>query len=226
MPKISHTAQIVMDLYYQSYSTDESFFKEPHFRYLIGSFYTDLLIQDYKASKAENLTETGIIFPTFNQDLFVPLEREVNMDGDFKYVDAPELMYFPYDNNGFGVGDVRCLKNQKCNTFKRTSANMKDKLCILPYSDITWFWTENKRIYMYGGVVPKKVVIVIIPEININDDDFIIPQSYEGKIITSVFNVFKQAQNGVIVDMSNNSNPNVVIQNEIARGLQQLKPQS
>lgn len=225
MSKLSHTSQIVSDLFYQSYRSDESFFEDAHFRYIIATVYDTLLVNDFQKSKQESFSEGGYIFPTFAHDLIKPTPvLPVHTDGDFKYIDTGSVVSFPYDNWGYGVQKIRCKVNGKCPTFKRVSPSMRDKFNIIPFTELVYFWIEGQRTYLYGaGNIPTELVAEVIMSVDVNDDDFYIPQSYESQIINAALQLFKQASQGGVVDMSNDSNPNAVLQQEINNVFRNLK---
>ncbi len=219
--KIGYLAQMLADLYYQDYTTDSDFLQIPHFQYMIGATYNSILLADYKASKIENQIETGFIYPTLSSELISPKDYDVKTDGSFKYIDIEDVVVFPYDAYGYGIQSVRCVKNKACDSFERTKASMKNKLCIIPYTGTIWFWVEGERLYFYSAKeIPDKVTVNRIASIDITNDDFEIPQSMVNTIITSLLQLFKQAANGVIVDMSNDSNSNKVLQSEINQAFQ------
>lgn len=224
MPNISQTRQIITDLFYQAYTTDENFLQPEHFQYLIGCYYNSLLIADYNKSKQENFAESGLIYPTFSQEMVVPKEVTVEKDGDFKVATIDDVVMFPYDIHGYGVQSVSPLQNIKCGPFKRTTVGMKDTLCQLPYTKHIWFWIQGRKIYFYSAItIPEKLIVNIIPALKPGDDNFFIPQSFETQIITGCIALVKQAAQGVVIDMSNNSNPNAQMQTEWDNVFRNLK---
>lgn len=224
MSKISHTVQIIMDLFYQSYTSDENFFQKEHFHYLVGSYYNSLIIADYNKSKAENASENGYIYPTFSAAMMVNKKYDVKTDDDFKYFEiGGDVVTFPYDNRGYGVQNIRCY-NKACGSFHRTEPSNKQRLCLLTFTNSIWWWVENDRVYMYSaGQIPGEVTATIVPAIKEDDEDFFIPQSYESQIINGVLGLFKQAAQGAVIDIANNSNPNEVLQTVVDSVLRNLK---
>lgn len=222
MPKISSTAQIIQDLFFQDYASDESFIKIEHIKYLIGSFYNSLLNADYEKSKIENRVETGYIYPTISSELIRRKEYPVKDDGDFKYIEIDPVVNFPYDNYGYGVADVGCIKNQVCGHFKRTTVSMKNTK--LPFTNIVWWWVQGVNVYFRSASkIPSSVSAYVIPAINVDDDNFEIPQSFEQTLITQILSLLKAAASGVVIDMSNNSNPNTALATEIDTVLRNFK---
>lgn len=222
MPKISHTAQIIQDLFFQDYASDESFLKIEHIKYLIGSFYNSLLNADYEKSKMENKVETGYIYPTISSELIRRKEYTVKTDGDFKYIEIDPVVNFPYDNYGYGVADVGCIKNQVCGQFKRTTVSVKN--VKLPFTNIVWWWVQGVNVYFHStSKIPSSVSVYMIPAINVDDDNFEIPQSFEQTLITQILGLLKGAASGVVIDMSNNSNPNTALATEIDTVLRNFK---
>lgn len=223
MPKISLTAQIIQDLFFQDYTSDESFIKPEHIRYLIGGYYNIILNADYEKSKRENQIEVGIIYPTVSSELIRKKDYDVKKEGKFSYIELDAVVNFPYDNNGYGVAFLRCLKDG-CGDFKRTTVGVVDKLYTMPYTNTIWWFVEGNRVNLYSAAnIPSKVLVGSIPAIDINDDDFEIPQSFETQVINSVLDVLKRAASGVTVDMSNNSNPNAFPQTELDNVFRNLK---
>lgn len=223
MPKISYTAQIISDLFFQDYTSDESFIKLEHIRYLIGGYYNVILNADYEKSKKENQIESGIIYPTISSELIRKKEYTVATDGKFSFIELDPIVNFPYDNNGYGVAFLRCPKDG-CGEFKRTTVGIADKFYTLPMTNIIWWFVEGNRVNLYSAAkIPSKILVGTIPAIDINDDNFEIPQSFETQMITSIVDFLKRAAAGVAVDMSNNSNPNATLQTEFDNVFRNLK---
>lgn len=220
------TSQLILDVLYQNYITDEDFISDVHIRYVIASYYSTLLMQDYQSSKKENFGENGFIYPSFASELIRTTEPlDVKKDGDFSYVETVQVMSFPYDSYGFGVQSVRCLKNTVNNEFNRTTSKMKNKFNVIPFSDIVWWWCEANRIYMYSASkIPSKVIANIIPAMNYLDEGFVIPDTLQTQIINGVLDFFKRGAANSVIDMSDNSNPNKVLQSEIDSAT--LKPRA
>jgi hypothetical protein len=222
MSKLSFISQMVIDLWLQDYSSDETFIQTAHVNFLIGSFYNTLLVADYQKSKAENQAENGMIYPSFAQEVMTLKDFETKVDESFKYCEIPNVVSFPYDQNSYGIVGVRCVKNKVCGEFTRSKASMKRMFCnengksTIPFTSTIWFWLESNRLYFYSAKeIPDKVTVTFIPTVDANDEEFIIPQSYEQQIITGVLQLLKGAAQGTIIDESNNSNPNKTIGTEL-----------
>jgi hypothetical protein len=220
MAKIPNTAQMIMDIYYASYKTDENFFALYHFEYLVGVVYAHILEQEYKDQRREAKQETGYTDIALQADLLISktLDIKRRQDSDEYYIELPSRPFtFPYDPYGFGVQSLRSGV-AKCSNFVRATAKIDQQLCVMPKVSRIFFYPLGKNIElrnMYCHL--DKVTVTYLPDITDPDlgDDAEIPKSKEDVVIHEVLQLMMAARNGQVVDMSNNSNPNKVMQTEI-----------
>jgi hypothetical protein len=221
MAKIPNTAQMIMDIYYASFKTDEDFFTIFHFEYLVGVAYAQILEQEYREQRREAKQETGYTEIALQSDMLIEKELDVQRrkgrDGEY-YIELPSRPFtFPYDPYGFGVQTIRST-DSKCTNFVRATAKIDQQLCVMPKVSRIFFYPLGKNIELRNLYCHlSKAIVTYLPDITDPQlgEDAEIPKSKEDVVIRQVLQMMLAARQGQVVDMSNNSNPNKVMQSEI-----------
>jgi hypothetical protein len=226
MPHIADTAQIVMDLYFQNFRTDEDFFRLFHFKYLCGVSYSKLLEQEYKQNRREAMLELGF------SDVIIPSEWLIEEVVEFKEVDDEPNFYkatfkhpvftFPYDAVSNGIQTIRPVgKGMSCKEFIREAARRRWSLCDLPMTSQVFWFGEGKDIIAYSRKCKMDKMKVKIwyasdpADESFGEDGGFIHKSKEEDVIRMTLDIMMKARQGTVVDMSNDGNPNKRIQSEI-----------
>ncbi len=225
MATLVETAQNCMDLYYQQFKSDEDFFELYHFKYLCGVAQAKLLQVEYEKAYARSLQIHGIPEARMNPQWFISENVELKAsdiaDKEIELKDCP--FTFLYDASSTGIENVYPL-NGKCGDFIRMSIDDKWKLKSSPATNIVWWFPFGKKIgFMNLHCGLKQVKVVYIPSLAKLEDTCGIADGIEADIITWVLNLMAAARNGAVVDMTNDQNPNKVIESEINTAFGNLK---
>jgi len=225
MAQLVEVAQNIMDLYYQQYKSDEDFFEEYHFKYLAAAAYAQILQEEYEKSYKLSLAEKGIGEPALNPEWFISEEKEVVAsdmgDKELKLASCP--FTFRFDKQSSGVQGVYPLAG-KCGEFIRISVDDQWKIKNAPTTNIVfWFPLSNKIVFKNVHCGLKKVKVVYIPSLKELEDTCALPDSMQMDIIQRVLNIMFVARQGGVVDMTNNQNPNKVMESEIDTVFKNLK---
>lgn len=228
MSKISIVAQNLMDLYYQSFKSDEDFFELYHFEYLVSVAYAKLLQLDFEKAWKLNYQVEGIGYISVPSDWVKEVELQVKKDGSSKYVELPDQPFvFLYDNQNSGIQTVRPIGFSECNEFIRSAINQSWKLCRMPDVGIVYWMPVQKKIFFEKlNCRLDRVSVIYVPAIDLDKShDFDIPKTKESDIIEWVLNIMRVARDGTVVDKTNDGNPNKVLQTEINDIFKNLKKQ-
>jgi hypothetical protein len=222
MANLADTAQITMDLYYQNYKTDEDFFKLKHFLYLSGVAYSKLLEEEYILARKEAKLEEGLTDIVLADDWLIEQTLELKpaeIEDTYEAPLAKPLFSFPYDPYSFGLQSVRPAGKSLCPVFIRTSLRESWMDCILPATKNVFFYVAGGKLRVRSnGCKPDKVILLMVPDITaeaFGEAGGPVPKTKEDPIIRKTLEIMLRAREGVVVDMSNNSNPNKVMQTEI-----------
>jgi hypothetical protein len=226
MALLKDIAQIVMDLYYQNYKSDEEFFKKHHFKYLITVCYNDFIQKYYDQSYTKNLAENGHAEVDLSSDWFVEEVVEVKLENGFYSALLKNRPYaFLHDNQYRSISDIipeECACDLRLSRIKHVE---RWKLGSLPATSYT-FW------YLIGGnkIRFEKVKcglgtirVLVLPALVTMDDAAIIPDGLSKNVIDATLNLMFQARQGVVVDLTNNQNPNKTMETEVDTAFRNVK---
>lgn len=225
--RLADTAQIVMDLYLQNYRTDEDFFNLEHFKYLCGVVFYKLLEDDYKLQRKESFQEHGFTEITLPSNMLIEEVVKVKYDNDTEfYIGETKhpVIIFPYDAIANGIQSIFNNIKGGCKEFIRESYKRRWALCDLPVTSNVYWFGEGGKIYFKATANCKLEKLKVRYASDPSDESFgedggMIDQTKEKAIIDGVWEMMVKAKNGVVVDMTNNGNPNKRIQSEIDTGL-------
>lgn len=218
--RIGDIAQRIMDLYYQGYATDEDFFSLPDFVSQVKSAYTNQIITDYESDKLLNQQLEGFSFITLPMDLLKYEDIEVKKDEmGVLYVPLSKPVFvFPYDSMASGVQSIQRVVKDRITSdfFVKVSVNDLWKLDHIMHGNRTYFSVQyNKIIFEKTGCNFDKIRIGYVPMVSSMTEDDEIADTRVDRIEISVLQKMLAAKQGVIIDQSNNSNPNKAIETEI-----------
>lgn len=226
MANIADTAQIVQDLYFQNYRKSEDFFREAHFRYLCGVAYSKIVEDEYKMARREAFQEFGFTEVALSTEWLIDEQVEVKKVQDqhnmWKAKLKHPLFVFPYDQASNGIQIIRNMNfSMLCKEFIRESARRKWALCDMPVTNNVYWYPEGKELVFVNakcGLDKAKLQVSYISDPadeSFGDNGGVIPKTKEDLIIRTTLDLMIKAKNGVVVDMTNNANPNKRIQSEI-----------
>lgn len=219
MAKLIDVAEMLQDMYYQAYRTDEDFFDLPHFEYICAMVYSKILENEYKIARAESKTEEGISSVIINGDYLVKEKvAPKKEDGDYILTLKQSIFQFQFDKNNTGIQRIS-NPNQGCKRFVRTNMQKSDWMSgILPKTDRVFFYGTGKQVVLKNVTcaLNAELTVMYVPEISsVDSEEAIIPEGKGYDVVTIGMDLMKRARNGEVIDMTNNSNPNKVIQTEI-----------
>lgn len=220
MPVLADTAQIIMNLYYQQYKSDEDFFKLFHFKYLAGSVVSKIMEDDYTKAKAESRSIDPYAEVDLPAEWLIPEENEVKKDGSDNIIKLKHQPFsFPYDLLGRTVQRIENLSpGSTCTEWIRISIKEKWKFHYVPKGSKVFFAVIKDKIEVFADCKIGKVRVYYCPELtdpSFGEDGGIVPASKEADVISKTLTLMMAARQGTVVDTTNNSNPNKTIQTEI-----------
>lgn len=225
MGQLVEVAQNLMDLYYQQYKSDEDFFEEYHFKYIVAAAYAKLLQDKYEKSYAKNKRENNIGEATLNPQWFVTEEIEVgssdDADKELELKSCP--FFFDFDKQSSSIQGIYPLSG-KCREFIRIGVDDLWKLNNAPTTNIVyWYALGNKIKFRNVHCGLRKVRVAYIPSFNELEDNCSFPDSLIFETVTLSYNMMRSAREGTIIDFTNNQNPNKVMETEIDTVYKNLK---
>lgn len=224
--EIGLVAQRAMDLYYGQYKTDEDYFGLDDFISQVKSEYANIITNEYNNDKLLNKQLHGFSFVTIPNDLLKSVDIEVKNDGGQRYADLPAPVFiFPYDSMNSGVQYVLPLINKgdsdivssNHGAFVKVSVNDRWQLELITHGTRNYYSIEYQRIVFDKLYLKelKKIRVVYVPEVSSLKDDDQISDGRVSMVENAVLQKMLAAKNGAIVDMSNDSNTNKVVETEI-----------
>ena len=200
-------AQGIMDLYYQDFKPDDSFFDKDDFAIWIGKVYgsvaDNVAKEIYAASRSE-----GMPMLIFSQDWWakktVPVKENVADISDLKFTG------FTYDSQTSGIQQIGDGKR-----FIRTTLTELWQLEGRSKSDIIYWYVDFDKLKLDATCEsPKEVDVYYIP--SPEDSGFKLPKSKEFEIATTAWNLMITAKKETpFVDTTNNSNKNITPATEV-----------
>lgn len=218
-------AQALIDLYYQDYAPDGAFIDLTHARMLMYSEYERMLQEEYIQAKMLNRTLEGFGFVTLGSDMLTPATVDIEKDGEMYVGWLPTQAYsFSYDSMGSGVQRV-INRDASCKTrdLIRISSNDAWMYCITPPTNKTFFYPETisegincpikTRIVILGDCFPKQVEVMYLPSLS-EGGDIQVNSRFIKRMTDSVLQTLLIAKQQVVIDKTNDGNPNTVVATE------------
>lgn len=215
---ISIISQLVTDLYYQDYPGRDAFIGEEQIMPLIGMAYARMLNEDYRANKAFNKAQTGYSWVEVSQDWLEVEDVPVTVDkqGMPVAILSKRVFAFDYDSLASGVQIVSPSDPVADNHLVRVGQNDVWKNRHIPKTSAIFFYVKGNEIkFISNSPVPKSIHVEYVPAVwPISPEDTVdINRSEE--LVKETLQMLLIAKNGVVVDKTDNSNPNVLPQTEI-----------
>lgn len=225
MAFLEDTATATMDLYYQNFKADEDFFTLEHFKYLNGVSYNGFLQDYYEKNYQKNLAEQGRGEVEFDGGWLVPVELSLERqdNGELAATFQQKPFSFLYDNQNRSVQLIEPVGSCVVKLARISSLEIW-KLRSLPATSYSFWYVLGEKLRL--AKVPcglEKIRVWYIPALSDTDDKSIIPDGLSKRIIEDTLNLMFAARQGVVVDMTNNQNPNKVMETEIGNLFRNLK---
>ncbi len=219
-PKLLDVASRVMDAYYQDFSSNDDFFREQDFAAWVGFYYGKTADQVAQSIYQNSRAEMGEGYLTFSQDWWASKDYLVTeKDGEYSVCLDIKYVGFTYDSQNSGIQLVQPIKS-KCKTLIRTTLTDLWILNTLTGTSASYWYPENNKI-VFALNHPHSVRVFYIP--TAEDENFKLPSSIEFDVAQNAWNAMITHQKGnPILDVTNDSNPNVAPQTEL--NAEQLQP--
>lgn len=207
------TAQLAMDLFYQEFHNASAFLRIEHFERLV-------IAADAKLKKIEydNLVNLNIRQRRINAQVILNADNYITVPVDIKEGKAmlpSPIMSFNGAGQNLSVASVEleggCTDVMPTTQDEKHQAKkIKDVVFWFPFCEGIEF------LNLKHNCNATKATVTYIPILNENST---IQEARKWDIMTMVTGFIKSAKDGVIVDMSNDANPNVASQTEINKFL-------
>lgn len=222
---LKYIAQAAMDNYLQNYRGNTDFFDLDDFITRAAAVVADLYEKTYQQKYAELRATKSAKFDlvAFDEGMLSVQELAVTYDkevGEFSSTLTAPVMTFLYDQSGVGY-QLMLAVNPKSTKLERTSLNELWQIHYVPFVDrVFWMPEDGKIKYIKkGNCNINKVKLYYIPAVQDEDGEVMpdtkLPDGIANMVITGTAMLMKQAAEGVVVDKTNDLNPNKVIQSEI-----------
>lgn len=215
---LKQIGDMAMAMYYQNYKSDDQFFDLAHFKFLAVNKYTELINDEANSNKLQNRGLTGFSFMEISSEWLIEETLKLQRDNkkNYHYVETERTPFpFDYDAMGSAVQYVSLVGNQ-CGELKRMAITDKWQLCGLPATSTIFYYVEKNRIIFPNLTCNvKEIEVQYVPLVECSDDNSAMHEDKVHDIIALTLNLMFGARQGTMVDMSNNSNPNIVPAGEI-----------
>lgn len=207
------TAQLCMDAFYQDFRPAEAFLQLKHFKMLVIAADAKLKKMEYEALVTLNIRQRRINAQVvLNADNYITVSVDIK---DEKAMLPSPIMSFNGAGQNLSIGNLE-LEGDCINVMPTTQ---DEKHQAKKFTDII-FWLPIcegiEFLHLKKNCNAKKAKVTYIPVLN---DKSSIQEARKWDIITMVTGFIKSTKDGVIVDMSNDGNPNVSSQTEINKFL-------
>lgn len=209
-------AQDIMDLHYQSFKDDnEGFFEIDFFERQVDYAYTALLDRDFREMYNRLRRESNTYFDMVSFDALWLRKEKVKVEQDkdtgLYHAKLEQKPYvFLYDQSTIGIQDVVPVKPDECSPV-RSHAGRSWKNKHVPETNHVFWWPDNDGIF-FSKKCCTEVFVYFVPGPNA---DLEISGEKAFEIQGVVLNVMNQARSGTVIDQTNDSNMNKMIQNEV-----------
>ena len=209
--KVEKVAAFCMNAFYQSYRPADGFVRQEHFEWLVIAADAKLKQDEYDKQVALNLRK-GAKNATvvMSNDNYITENVEIE---DSKINISVMMLAGASATQSIAsiVPEGNCSSIIPITPAERWEVeSIKNVVFWMPVCDGIEF------IHLKENCNPKKAKVTYIPML---DGTSTVQDSRKFGIITMVNNYVKGAKDGVIVDMTNNANPNVSLQTEIDKAV-------
>lgn len=207
---IDKVASMALTAYYKGLRPSNGALKLPHFIWLCVAADSKLKQDEYDRGRNINLR-----MRLYNNDVSMSADNYETVEVAFKdnkvKLPAP-IMSFSGDKGTIGVNTVEPVGG-KCTSFIRINPDEKWQVCKI--KDVVFFYPTKcgiEFINLKEICNPDKIKVSYIPQLTAKST---VQESRKFAILNMVTMFLKAAQEGTIIDMSNDGNANVAQQTEI-----------
>jgi hypothetical protein len=210
---LAYTAQLCMDAFYQEFRPANAFLRLKHFKMLVIAADAKLKKKEY-----DDLVNLNIRQRRINAPVVLTADNYIKVTADIKDEFAPlpfPIMSFNGPGQNLSVANIELEGGCRdvmplTQDTKHQAKDIKDVVFWLPACEGIEF------LHLKSNCNAKKVNVTYIPVLNEKGS---IQEARKWDIMSMVTGFIKSAKDGVIVDMSNDGNPNVASQTEINKFL-------
>lgn len=220
MPQLlKYVGQLAMDSYFQNYKGETDFWELEDFVRMCGnvisSMYYDFYKQQYGILRQDKKDEV------VEFDAGWLLEQDADVKDGGAILPYP-VMVFPYDQSSTGIQNV--FSGSNFDQLERTSISALYQLNYVPKCNRAFWYSDvsitdgvlvNSRIGIknLSDVQIKKIRVQYIP--SMDNENALVPDGIIGDAISKTVLTLKQMATGEVVDKTNDSNANKVLQTEL-----------
>lgn len=207
--KLSHIAQLAMDVFYQDFKGASAFFTKEHFIRFCILADASLKQDEYALQVQINLRARRINAPiTLNSDNYYTA-KDVRVVAD-KATLPFSIMSFPGIGDTLSVSQVRPVGN--CGNLMRITQAQRWMVCG-DQTVVYWVPVCDGIEFINKGLCSFDTVdVTYIPTLNAGS---ILQESRGFRIVTMVSMLLKQIKDGTVIDKTNDQNPNTSPQTEM-----------
>lgn len=207
-------AQLCEDSFYQDFRPADGFFGCEHFELFVKAADAKIKLDEFKEQLANNIRlrrpNAQIVLSSDNYDtVSVPIK-------DNKAVLENPIMTFP-GAAGEGISITQVMPEGNCSNIMRTTQKQKWQ-AMRDKETVYWYQVKCgiEFLHLKEHCNAKNVTITYIPELT---GESIIQEGRKWAIFNMVTIFLKSAKDGVVIDTSNDSNPNATLQTEINKNV-------
>jgi hypothetical protein len=216
MAKPAVIAQVLFDFYKQDYKDEQDFIGEDHCLFLVRAVGAALLQMEFERSKQERYKEDGVYTPMINSEWFIQEELDVTLENGRYVARLPEdLFSFRFDIRYSAIADIMPVQSG-CTEFVRIPYSEIYQLKHEPVNNVVRWYVLGREIIFLNVQCPlKKVLVPYIPKIT-DSCNAELTDSFTKQILDISWGFMKQAEQGTIIGMTSDANPNKTLGTEIA----------
>jgi hypothetical protein len=209
---IVETAQRMMHLFYQDYKSNDDFFDLEDFIPFAGAAYGTILQDMFDKKRAEMRNEGENGYVDLPGEWLI--EQEIKLEKAVMSFTLPERpMSFLRDENSIGIQHIEA--GNGCGRFHRARISEKWKAAHFPPTKDVWYYLVGDRVRFLNNPVcqPEAVTIFYVP--NVNSKNLNLSDAALSAVWDMGITLMKKSKEGVIVDKTNDGNPNKTIETEV-----------
>lgn len=212
--RLDIVAQTAMDLFYSEYKGDDDFFNIDDFVLNCGNTLSDLYLQEYRIQYQQIRQEKRDEVVAFSSEWLFSEVLDVKLiEGEYTSILSQRVMSFPYDSQNVGLQEViGIVPRGTC--LERSNLTEVWQYKYLPQSGNIFYRLKKDKILFFknGACNINKIEAFYVPSPAADSE---VPDGVINYVVNTTVSVMKQILAGVVVDKSNDDNPNKILQSEI-----------